>query len=139
MMAKKMRFDTELIMGHKNIAAVLVPFAPERVWKSTPVMVDAPYSKKSQAAHLVRGTIDGTPFDGWIGKRWGRHFIIVDQALRTRAGVRVGDVVELVVEPTSERRREAPAPRARASGTRSPSRGRPRSSGPGRRARSRAR
>lgn len=133
---KKVRFETELIMGHKNIAAVLVPFAPERVWKSQPVMLDAPYSRKPQAAHLVRGTIDGTPFDGWIGKRWGRRFIIVDQALRKRAGVAVGDVVELVI---SARRPEAPAPRGPASGTRSPSRARPRSSAPARRARSRAR
>jgi len=135
-MAKKMCFEAELIMGHKNIAAVLVPFAPERVWKSTPVVVDAPYSRKPQEAHLVRGTIDDTPFDGWIGKRWGGRFIIVDQALRKKAGVAVGDVVEVVV---SARRRGAPAPPAPASGTRSPSRGRPRSSGPGRRARSRAR
>ena len=136
MMAKKMRFQAELIMGHKNIAAVLVPFAPERVWKSTPVLIDAPYSRKKQEAHLVAGTIDGTPFDGWIGKRWGRRFIIIDQALRRRAGVAVGDVVEIAV---SERRPEAPAPRGPASGTRSPSRARPRSSAPARRARSRAR
>jgi hypothetical protein len=99
MMAKKVRFESELIMGHKNIAAVLVPFAPERVWKSRPVMIDAPYSRKKQEAYLVAGTIDGTPFEGWIGKRWGRRFIIVDQALRKLAGVKVGDVVELVVQP----------------------------------------
>jgi len=136
MMAKKVRFEAELIMGHKNIAAVLVPFSPERVWKSTPVLVAAPYARKPQAAHLVSGTMDGTPFDGWIGKRWGRHFIIVDQALRKKAGVAVGDVVEVVV---SARRRGAPAPPAPASGTRSPSRARPRSSAPVRRARSRAR
>ena len=107
MAKKKMRFQTELIMGHKNIAAVLVPFSPERVWKSTPVMLAAPYSKKPQAAHLVTGTIDGTRFEGWIGKRWGRHFIIVDQALRKRAGVSVGDVVEIIVAP-----RESPPQRA---------------------------
>jgi uncharacterized protein DUF1905 len=135
MMPKKMRFQTELIMGHKNIAAVLVPFAPERVWKSTPVMIDAPYSQRPQAAYLVAGTIDGTPFDGWIGKRWGRHFIIVDQALRKRANVAVGDVVELVVAPRASAAPKAPARPSRASGTRSPSRARPRSSGPGRRAR----
>ena len=96
---KKLRFEAELIMGHKNIAAVLVPFAPERVWKSTPVKVDAPYSRKPQEAYLVCGTIDGTPFDGWIGKRRGRRFIIIDQALRKRADVTIGDVVEIVVAP----------------------------------------
>ena len=104
-----------------------------------------PYSAKGEGEKAAKddrvvisfaGTIDGTPFEGWIGKRWGRHFIIVDQALRKRAGVAVGDVVELVV---SARRPEAPAPRGPASGTRSPSRARPRSSAPARRARSRAR
>lgn len=102
---KKVRFEAELIMGHKNIAAVIVPFAPERVWGTQPVPVQA-YLKKPLPGHLVRGTLDGTPFDGWIGKRWGRRFIIVDQALRTRAGVSVGDVVEIVVEP----RTQAPPP-----------------------------
>jgi hypothetical protein len=135
-MTKKVRFEAELIMGHKNIAAVLVPFAPEHALGTRPVLVDAPYSRKPQEAHLVEGTLDGTPFEGWIGKRWGRHFIIVDQALRKRAGVAIGDLVELVV---SARRRGAPAPPAPASGTRSPSRARPRSSAPARRARSRAR
>ena len=100
-MKKRVTFETELIMGHKNIAAVLVPFAPERVWKTASVKVDAPYSRKPQDAYLVRGTIDGTAFEGWIGKRRGRRFIIVDQALRKRAGVSVGDLVEIVVEPAS--------------------------------------
>jgi hypothetical protein len=104
-MKKRVTFETELIMGHKNIAAVLVPFAPERVWKATPVKIDAPYSRKPQDAYLVRATIDGTPFDGWIGKRWGRRFIIIDQALRKRAAVSIGDLVEVTVEP-----RSAPAP-----------------------------
>jgi hypothetical protein len=134
--AKKIRFEAEIIMGHKNIAAVLVPFAPERVWGSEPVLVDGYLKKKKMPAHLVTGTLDGTPFEGWIGHRWGRRFIIVDQALRKRAGVAVGDVVEMVV---SECRRAAPEPPAPASGTRSPSRGRRSSSAPGRRARSRAR
>jgi hypothetical protein len=134
-MAKKMRFEAELIMGHKNIAAVIVPYDPEKYWGTKPVPFDG-YLKKPMPAHLVTGTIDGTPFDGWIGKRWGRFFIIIDQALRKRAGVAVGDRVEIAV---SERRPEAPAPRGPASGTRSPSRARPRSSAPARRARSRAR
>ena len=118
---KKLRFEAELIMGHKNIAAVLVPFAPERVWRATPTIVEAPYSRKPQAAHLVSGTIDGTPFDGWIGKRWGRRFIIIDQALRKRAAVAIGDIVELVVTPRAApppktpatKRSNAPKPKSR--------------------------
>lgn len=47
---KKLRFEAELLMGHKNIAAVLVPFAPERVWKTTPVMGAAPSSKCKASA-----------------------------------------------------------------------------------------
>jgi hypothetical protein len=112
-MNKPVTFETELIMGHKNIAAVLVPFAPERVWKSTAVKVDAPYSRKPQDAYLVRGTIDGTPFDGWIGKRRGRRFIIIDQALRKSAGVTIGDIVELTVEPRSKASPPNPTPKPR--------------------------
>ncbi len=133
---KTLRFEAEIFMGHKNVVALIVPFSPERVWGTKPVGVAANFSKSKVPAHLVAGTIDGTPFEGWIGKRRGRYFMVVDQALRARAGVAVGDVVEVVV---SERRREEPEPPAPASGTRSPSRARPRSSGPGRRARSRAR
>jgi hypothetical protein len=44
---------------------------------------------------LVTGSMNGAKFDGWIGFRWGRYFIIVDAARRKGAKVEVGDPVEV--------------------------------------------
>jgi hypothetical protein len=98
-MKKKMaRFKAEILMGHKG-AAVIVPFDPEEVWGIAPKQVsDFPGGKEG---FLVRGTLAGTKFEGWIGKRWGRRFVLTDEELLEKAGVKVGDVVEIVLEPRS--------------------------------------
>ena len=93
---KKARFTTALIEGHKGVTAVIVPFDPEAVWDSKPVALDA-----RRRGYLVRGTINGAPFDGWIGFRWGKFFIIVEPALRRAAKTAVGELVEVVVSPTT--------------------------------------
>src|SRR5689334_17864659 len=41
---------------------------------------------------------------GSIGHRWGRHFVMVDAELRRAASVSVGDVIDVVVEPTESRK-----------------------------------
>ena len=66
-MKKKMaKFQAEILLGHKG-AAVLVPFDPEEVWAIPARKVsDQPGGKEG---HLVRGTIAGTKFEGWIGYR----------------------------------------------------------------------
>src|SRR5262245_60159652 len=89
------RFAAPLVQGHKGITPVIVPFDPRLVWDREPVMIDA-----RREGWLVEGTINGVPFAGWIGYRWGRHFIIVEPALRAAAGVAVGDTVDVVVVPT---------------------------------------
>jgi hypothetical protein len=96
-MKKKMaKFKAEILMGHKG-AAVLVPFDPEEVWGIPARKVsDQPGGKEG---HLVRGTLAGTPFEGWIGYRWGRRFILTDEELCEKAKVKVGDVVEVILEP----------------------------------------
>ena len=91
----KKKFEAELIMGHKNVTAVIVPFDPQKIWKKKPVPLDA-----RREGWLVRGKIEGVGFEGWIGNRWGRFFIIVSAALRKQAGISVGDLLEISVEPT---------------------------------------
>lgn len=93
---KSARFAAEIQQGHKG-AALILPFDPELVWGLAPSQVsEAPGGKRGW---LVRGTLAGTRFEGWIGTRWGRHFVLTDAALCARAGVKVGDTVDVVLEP----------------------------------------
>ncbi len=93
---KSARFAAEIQQGHKG-AALILPFDPELVWGLAPSPVsEAPGGKRGW---LVRGTLAGTRFEGWIGTRWGRHFVLTDAELCARAGVKVGDTVDVVLEP----------------------------------------
>jgi hypothetical protein len=53
---------------------------------------------------LVTGTVNGVRFDGYIGRRWCRFFIIIERGLRDAAKVSVGDTLTMVVEPTANAR-----------------------------------
>ena len=122
---KRRQFRAELLTGHKG-AAVLVPFDPAKAWGTRPVRV-ASKAYGLRPGHLVRAKLNGHAFDGWIGHRWGNFFILVEQDLRAAAGVEVGDMVDVVVQPrgaAGEGRKAAtpdtpkakkkPAPRRRA-------------------------
>jgi hypothetical protein len=91
----KARFDAELVEGHKGVTAVIVPFDPEDVWQLKPVKLDP-----RRDGWLVKGTLNRTRFDGYIGYRWGKFFIIIEPQLRSAAKVSVGDTLSIVVEPT---------------------------------------
>src|SRR5262245_21084463 len=96
---KKLRFEAELIQGHKGVTAVLVPFDPEEKWSRKPVRLD-----HRRHGWLITGSANGVPFDGYIGERWNRFFIIIDSGLRKAAKVVVGDTLTMIVEPTSSAR-----------------------------------
>jgi len=53
---------------------------------------------------LITGTVNGAPFDGYIGERWGRFFIIIEPELRKAARVSIGDKLTMTVQPTSKLR-----------------------------------
>jgi hypothetical protein len=92
---KTQDFVAELLMGHKG-AAVIVPFDPGAVWGTRPVEHGVlPW----RTGHLVRGFVNGVPFEGWIGRRWGRFFLLVDEELQRNAGAGIGDMLQVVVEP----------------------------------------
>src|SRR5215470_20242880 len=95
----KVQFEAELIEGHKSVTVVLVPFDPEERWSRKPVRLD-----RRRHGWLITGSANGVAFDGYIGERWNRFFIIIDSELRAAADVAVGDVLEMVVEPTSSAR-----------------------------------
>ena len=88
------RFEAELVEGHKGVVVALVPFHPEKVF-GQPVRLAG-----RRHGWLVSGSLNGTKFDGYIGERWGRFFVIVDTMLRQSAGVAVGDRVSVVLAPS---------------------------------------
>jgi hypothetical protein len=95
----KIRFEAELIEGHKGVTVVLVPFDPEERWSKKPVRLAG-----RRHGWLVTASANGVRFDGYIGQRWNRFFIIIDSGLREAASVAVGDTVKMIVEPTSSAR-----------------------------------
>jgi hypothetical protein len=115
----KARFKAELIEGHKGVTAVVVPFDPEAVWRQKPVKLDP-----RRDGWLVKGTLNGVRFDGYIGYRWRRYFLIIDPELREAAKVSVGDTLSLVVEPTATAKALAKA-REQSKETTAPAKGRP--------------
>jgi len=95
----KVRFEAELIVGHKGVTVVLVPFDPEKKWAMKPVRLAG-----RRHGWLITGTANGIPFDSYIGERWNRFFIIIDSSLRDAANVAVGNTLKMVVEPSSNPR-----------------------------------
>ena len=93
------RFDAELIEGHKGVTVVLVQFDPEQKWLLKPVRLEG-----RRHGWLVTGKANGVEFEGYIGERWNRFFIIIERGLREAARVTVGDTLKMFIEPTSSSR-----------------------------------
>jgi hypothetical protein len=115
----KKRFDAELIEGHKGVTVVIVPFDPEQAWSQKPVRLDS-----RRDGWLIAGTANGVRFDGYVGYRWGRFFVIIDRELRDAAELSVGDTLKMVLQPTATARALARA-REQSKVTTAPKRGRP--------------
>jgi len=96
---KTVRFDAQLIEGHKGVTVVLVPFNPEEKWLEKPRRL---YGRRH--GWLVTGKANGIKFDGYIGERWDRFFVIIDRELREAGQMVVGDTLTMVIEPTSDPR-----------------------------------
>ena len=90
------RFEAPLFEGHKGVTAVLVPFDPVEVWRAPPVRLAG-----RRHGWLVTGTANGARFDGYVGERWNRFFITLDEGLRAAAKARIGSPVTMVISPTS--------------------------------------
>src|SRR5215470_7512363 len=93
---RRARFEAPLFEGHKGVTGVLVPFDPIELWRAPPVRLAG-----RRHGWLVTGTANGARFDGYIGERWNRFFITLDETLRAAAGVTVGETVTVVITPTA--------------------------------------
>ncbi len=92
------RFEAEVIAGHKGVVALIVPFDPEDVLRRKPVRLAG-----RRHGWLIEGAVNGVTLTGYIGERWGRFFVMLDDDVREAAGIAVGDDVTVVVRPTSSR------------------------------------
>jgi len=90
------RFEAELILGHKGVTVALVPFDPEQQWNLKPVRLAG-----RRHGWVITASANGAEFDGYIGERWNRFFIIIEKELRDAAEIEVGDTVKMNVHPTS--------------------------------------
>src|SRR3954465_14313157 len=96
---KKTQFEAELVEGHKRVTMALVPFDPEERWSIKPARLEG-----TRHGWPIIGNVNGVRFEGYIGERWNRFFIIIDSGLREAANVSVGDRLKVIVEATSSAR-----------------------------------
>ena len=96
---RRARFEAPLFEGHKGVTGVLVPFDPIELWRAPPIRLAG-----RRHGWLVTGTANGARFDGYIGERWNRYFITLDETLRVAAGVTVGEPVTMVIAPAATRK-----------------------------------
>ena len=91
----KKKFKAELQAGHQE-DAVEVPFDPVGVWGMAPVPL-----WRGRKGHRVAATINGIKFAGFIVTRQRKSFLLVDEDIKQEAGVAVGDIVNVTLQPTA--------------------------------------
>lgn len=70
---------------------------------SVPFNVEETYGKKGQVK--VKGTINGVDYRGTLQPHGdGRHYLVVNKALRDAANVQAGDIAEVTMEKDNEKR-----------------------------------
>jgi len=99
------RFKGEVLTGHKE-PAVEVPFDPELVWGISQKPI-----RPGRRGYAVRGSLNGFEFESCIVSRMNKFYLLVDDQPRRAAGVLVGDIVNVTLEPVSG---EKPAEKAEA-------------------------
>ena len=100
MSAPRREFDAELYEGHDGTWAVKVPFDPA---SALGTRFEPVSHRHATEGHVVRGTMNGAKFDGFIGKKYGFFFLLVEGELRKNVGATPGDTVTVVVEPRGGR------------------------------------
>lgn len=94
-------FQAEVVVGHKDTHVVIVPFDPAQRWPAAePVPLSAADDPRGGRGWAVTGTVDGAAFAGFVGRRYGRSYLILPAAFRRAHQIDEGDVVEVALEPT---------------------------------------
>jgi hypothetical protein len=91
---KRKRFKAEVRSGHKEQHAVEVPFDPAWAWDTDPKSL-----WPERKGHGVKGKLNGCAFESFIVPRSGKFWMLIDESLKQKAKVSVGDTVNVSVEP----------------------------------------
>lgn len=91
----RQEYKTRLESGERGRIFINVPFDPAAEWGK-------------QARYYVKGTLNGTPFQGSLGVRNKQYFMPVNKALQKEAGISPGDMLQVVMEPDEAQRAELP-------------------------------
>ena len=91
---KPKKFKAEVLSGHKEDHAVEVPFNPAWAWGT-----DAKPLWRGRKGHEVKGKLNGCAFESFIVPRANKFWMLIDEGLKRKARVSVGDVVNVSVEP----------------------------------------
>ncbi|HEV7683310.1 MAG TPA: DUF1905 domain-containing protein [Pyrinomonadaceae bacterium] len=91
----KKKFKAELHAGHQE-DAVEVPFDPVEVWGIAPGPL-----WRGRKGHRVLATVNGIKFAGFIVSRQRKSFLLIDEDIKQEAGVAVGDIVSVTLQPTA--------------------------------------
>jgi hypothetical protein len=87
------RLRGEILSGHKG-AAVEVPFDPAARWGSRAQAI-----RPGRRGHPVRARIEKVEFESHVVARSRRHWLLLSEDVLTRAGAKVGDVVDVELRP----------------------------------------
>ena len=91
---KRKTFNAEVLSGHKEQHAVEVPFDPAWTWG-----IDPKPLWRGRKGHVVRGKLNGYAFESFIVPRSKKFWMLIDERLKRKTNVSVGDVVKVSVEP----------------------------------------
>jgi hypothetical protein len=91
---KQKQFQAEVLSGHKEQNAVEVPFDPAWTWG-----IDPKPLWRGRKGHEVKGKLNGCAFESFIVPRSKKFWMLIDERLKRKAKVSIGDVVNVSVEP----------------------------------------
>ncbi len=85
-----------MLSGHKE-SAVEVPFDPSEEWQTDPQPL-----WRGRRGHPVRARIKGVSFESAIVARQKKFYLLIDSDAAMSAGISLGGLVEVAVEPCAE-------------------------------------
>jgi hypothetical protein len=93
-------FRGVVFVGPKDTYALGVPFDPAVEWPDhAAVRLSTDDDPRGGRGWSVVGTIAGATFEGFVGRRYGRSYIVLSPRLRAETGLRSGDEVDVCVAP----------------------------------------